>query len=66
MAFLKSFLLAALVAAASVNAQSANPGLGSNPKAQGATANVTTSTGPNGYEENAIEDLVQSLIKKQI
>lgn len=53
MACLRSFILTALVAATCTSPQSVNPGLGSNPKAQGATANVTTSTGPNGYENLA-------------
>lgn len=50
MAILKPTLLTALAAiAATTQAQSANPGVGSNPKAQGATDDVTPSTGPNGY-----------------
>ncbi|GLI74772.1 hypothetical protein PoHVEF18_003020 [Penicillium ochrochloron] len=52
MAILKPTLLAALAAtAATTQAQSANPGVGSNPKAQGATDDVTPSTGPNGSED---------------
>ncbi|KAJ5152782.1 uncharacterized protein N7482_009260 [Penicillium canariense] len=51
MAIIKPALLTALAAAASTYAQSANPGVGSNPKAQGATDNVTPSTGPNGSED---------------
>lgn len=51
MAILKPTLLAALVVAVAATTQthSANPGVGSNPKAQGATDDVTPSTGPNGY-----------------
>lgn len=64
MAILKPALLAALAAAASANAQSANPGLGSNPNAEGATDDVTPSTGPNGYEIRVgMEHLTQWLIK---
>lgn len=49
MTFLKSVLFAATLATAGANAQSSDPGVGSNPKAQGATSDVTPSTGPNGY-----------------
>lgn len=49
MAVIKSSLLVALAAAAATtHAQSANPGVGTNPKAQGATEQVTPSSGPNG------------------
>lgn len=48
MALLKSTILAALAAAASANAQSADPGVGTNPNAQGATNDTTPSRGPNG------------------
>jgi len=44
---LKSAALFAL-GVALANAQSANPGVGSNPKAEGATEDVTSNTGPNG------------------
>ena len=47
MSFPKSILLFT-ACAASVFAQSANPGLGTNPDAQGATSEVTPGTGPNG------------------
>lgn len=49
MTIFKTATLVAL-AAALANAQSANPGVGSNPKADGATDEVTSNTGPNGYE----------------
>jgi hypothetical protein len=50
MAILKPTLLTALAAmVTTTQAQSANPGVGSNPNAQGATDDVTPSTGPNGY-----------------
>lgn len=42
--------LIAVLAAASTHAQSANPNVGANSKAKGATDDVTPSTGPNGYE----------------
>ncbi|KAJ5220038.1 hypothetical protein N7468_009242 [Penicillium chermesinum] len=44
-------MLAALVAALTANAQSVDPGVGVNPKAQGATEDVTKTTGPNGSED---------------
>ncbi|KAJ5770902.1 uncharacterized protein N7511_002953 [Penicillium nucicola] len=43
--------LATLLLAALSTAQSANPGLGANPKAKGATSDVTSTTGPNGSED---------------
>jgi hypothetical protein len=49
MAVLKNITLTSLALAIGATAQSANPGVGINPKAQGATADVTPSTGPNGY-----------------
>jgi hypothetical protein len=49
MTILKTATVVAL-AAALANAQSANPGVGSNPKAEGATDEVTSNTGPNGYK----------------
>lgn len=50
MTLLKPTLLAALAAvAATTQAQSANPAVDSNPKAQGATDDVTPNTGSNGY-----------------
>lgn len=49
MAILKPIALATLALAAHSTAQSANPGVGSNPKATGATEEVTSTTGPNGY-----------------
>jgi hypothetical protein len=49
MAVLKSITLTSLALAIGATAQSANPGVGKNPKAQGATENVTPSSGPNGY-----------------
>ncbi|GIK05214.1 hypothetical protein Aspvir_009318 [Aspergillus viridinutans] len=51
MAVLKSITLTSLALAIGVTAQSASPGVGINPKAQGATENVTPSTGPNGSED---------------
>ncbi|KAJ5377970.1 uncharacterized protein N7496_005379 [Penicillium cataractarum] len=52
MAILKPTLLAALASmAATTQAQSTNPSVGSNSKAQGATDDVTPSTGPNGSED---------------
>jgi hypothetical protein len=48
MAILKPIVLATLALAAQSTAQSANPGLGANPKAQGSTEEVTQTTGPNG------------------
>lgn len=53
MAVLKSITLTSLALAIGATAQSANPGVGKNPKAQGATDNVTPSTGPNGYRSFA-------------
>ncbi|KAJ5376080.1 hypothetical protein N7509_012966 [Penicillium cosmopolitanum] len=50
MTIFKTATLVAL-AAALANAQSANPGVGSNPKADGATDEVTSNTGPNGSED---------------
>ncbi|KAI9929590.1 hypothetical protein ASPWEDRAFT_183944 [Aspergillus wentii DTO 134E9] len=50
MTVLKALTLTTL-AVAIANAQSANPGVGSNPKAQGATEKVTSNTGPNGSED---------------
>lgn len=45
----KLFFLLTL-AAASTRAQSSNPNVGANSKTDGATEDVTSSTGPNGYE----------------
>lgn len=49
MAVLKNITLTSLALAIGATAQSANPGVGINPKAQGATEEVTPSTAPNGY-----------------
>ncbi|KAJ6001562.1 hypothetical protein N7499_002535 [Penicillium canescens] len=51
MAILKPIALATLALAAHSTAQSTNPGVGSNPKATGATEDVTSTTGPNGSED---------------
>lgn len=48
MILVKAFSLASLVFISTVTAQSANPGLGVNSKAQGATQDVTPGAGPNG------------------
>lgn len=48
MILVKAFGLASLALMSTVTAQSANPGLGVNSKAQGATQDVTPGTGPNG------------------
>lgn len=45
----KTALTLLLACAALSNAQSANPGIGTNPNAQGATDDVTPGSGPNGY-----------------
>ncbi|CAL5866672.1 uncharacterized protein PFLUO_LOCUS882 [Penicillium psychrofluorescens] len=51
MVVLKVGIIVAMALAAMSSAQSANPGVGINPKAQGATTDVTESTGPNGSED---------------
>lgn len=48
MALIKSVILAALALPAQSAAQSANPGTGANPKAEGSTEEVTKDSGPNG------------------
>jgi len=47
MALLSKIIFAAAIAVA--KAQSSDPGIGSNPNAQGATEEVTPGSGPNGY-----------------
>lgn len=47
MALLSKIIFAAAIAIA--EAQSSDPGIGSNPNAQGATEEVTPGSGPNGY-----------------
>jgi hypothetical protein len=49
MAIFKTATLIALLAALANAGHSADPGVGSNPKAEGATDKVTSKTGPNGY-----------------
>jgi hypothetical protein len=65
MAIMSSGFFAALAAAVSANAQSANPVAGINPKAQGANEDVTSNTGPNGYGLYKCED-EDNLILSQI
>ncbi|CAI7677045.1 hypothetical protein N7533_000251 [Penicillium manginii] len=51
MAIFKTATLIALLAALANAGHSADPGVGSNPKAEGATDKVTSKTGPNGSED---------------
>jgi hypothetical protein len=48
MSLLKAVSVASLALCVQVTAQSADPGLGVNSHAQGATENVTPGAGPNG------------------
>ena len=48
MTFVKALTVASLALTSTVAAQSADPGLGVNSKAQGATEEVTPGAGPNG------------------
>lgn len=45
---IKALTLTTLALAAGVSCQSADPGVGVNPNAQGATESVTPGAGPNG------------------